>query len=297
MCRLYGLHASHPTAATCELLDAQNALIDQSQQDARGLANPHGWGMARVHNGTAACYRQVGPAWESADYRSEALSLRGTTLMAHVRRATVGTPAPENTHPFRHGDTLLIHNGHIPAFEQVRPRLRERLSADRCAAIQGGTDSEHVLALLLQLRNEAPEASSIEVTRRAVLHVQRWCREVEASVYAGVSERSFADLESVPDDVLHGTLALNLLWNDGSVLAGSRLNRTLWRVGRDAPHRCPICNTTHTSAAPHGYRATVLASERITDEDWRAVPNGVVFQSVMHGDATGRFRYEPLRLA
>lgn len=291
MCRLYGLQASHPTAATCELLDAQNALIDQSRQDARGLANPHGWGMARFQNGTAKCFRQVGPASESADYRAQALGLRGTTLMAHVRRATVGAPASENTHPFRHGSAMLIHNGHIPAFEQVRPLLVRRLSDARQAAIQGDTDSEHMLALLLQLRDEAPTTSLTAITRCAIQQVQTWCRQVDADVHAGVSDRSFTDLEAVPDDVLHDTLALNLLWTDGTGLAGSRLNRTLWRVERDAPHLCAICNTTHTDAAPAVYQATVLASERITDEDWQPVPNGSVFQV----DAQGVFHHEALR--
>lgn len=290
MCRLYGLQASHPTAATCELLDAQNALIDQSRQDARGLANPHGWGLARRQNGTAECFRQVGPASESADYRAQALKIRGTTLMAHVRRATVGTPTPANTHPFRHGDALLIHNGHIPAFEQVRPFLVNHLSDKRQAAIQSNTDSEHVLALLLHLRDEDPAAPLASITRQAIQQVQAWCRQVDAEVNAEVSDQSFADLEAVPKDVLHGTLALNLLWTDGSGLAGSRLNRTLWRVERNAPHLCPICNTTHTDAAPDVYQATVLASERITDEDWQAVPNGSIFQV----DAQGVFHCEPL---
>jgi glutamine amidotransferase len=272
------------------LLDAQNALIDQSRQDGRGLANPHGWGLARQQNGTAECFRQVGPASESADYRAQALELRGRTLMAHVRRATVGTPAPENTHPFRHGDALLIHNGHIPAFEQVRPLLFKRLDREHRAAIQGHTDSEHMLALLLQMRDEEPGESLTAITRRAVQQVQQWCRQVDAEVDAGVSDRSFADLEAVPDAVLHGTLALNLLWTDGSGLAGSRFNRTLWRVERDAPHLCPICNTTHTDAAPNVYQATVLASECITNEEWQPVPNGSVFQV----DAGGALHHEAL---
>ncbi|MGM0704886.1 MAG: class II glutamine amidotransferase, partial [Bacteroidota bacterium] len=170
------------------------------------------------------------------------------------------------------------------------PLLRERLDREHRTAIQGNTDSEHVLALLLHLRDEAPEAAPTSITRRAIQQVQAWCRQVDAEVNAEVSDQSFADLEAVPDEVLHGTLALNLLWTDGSGLAGSRLNRTLWRVERNAPHLCPICNTTHTDAAPSAYQATVLASERITHEDWQAVPNGSVFQ----GDAEGLFHHEPL---
>jgi glutamine amidotransferase len=41
---------------------------------------------------------------------------------------------------------------------------------------------------------------------------------------------------------------------------------------------CPLCGEDHTDAPESDpYRATVLASERITDEDWQPVPNGSVF--------------------
>ena len=158
MCRLYGLQATHPTRPACELLDAQNALIRQSRRDARGLSNPHGWGVGAVANGRTACFRQVKPASESTDYRSTALDTEGTLVLAHVRRATVGTPDHANTHPFWHGPALLIHNGHVPAFDRVRPRLLDRLDAPRRQAIGGRTDSEHVFALLLQLRDELRRA-------------------------------------------------------------------------------------------------------------------------------------------
>ena len=79
MCRLYALQATHPTRSACELLDAQNAMIQQSREDARGLSNPHGWGMGQVTDGTTSCFRQVEPASESESYREEALKTEGTT--------------------------------------------------------------------------------------------------------------------------------------------------------------------------------------------------------------------------
>jgi glutamine amidotransferase len=278
MCRLYALQATHPTRAACELLDAQNALLAQSQRDTRGLSNPHGWGMASLTKGTARCVRQVQPASESPDYREQALQLEGTTLLAHIRRATVGTPSHDNTHPFRHGSAFLIHNGHVPAFDAVRPRLLDRLSEEHRRSIRGSTDSEHVFALLLQLRDEAPDAPIHEVTRRAVHLLQSWCADASPDVHTGVSAVPFDDLDTVADAVIHQTLALNLLWTDGTWLGGARLNRSLWSLRRTASYVCPICGADHTDAPNDTpYRATVLASERITDEDWTEVPNGSVF--------------------
>ena len=280
MCRLYGLQATHPTHSACELLDAQNAMIQQSREDARGLSNPHGWGMGQVTDGTTSCFRQVEPASESESYREEALKTEGTTVLAHVRRATVGDPSHANTHPFRHGPALLIHNGHVPAFDAVRPHLLDQLSDERQRYIRGTTDSEHVLALLLQLRDEAPDAPLHEVTRDALRHIQSWVAEEAPHAE---SRATNADTQSLSHDDLENILALNLLWTDGTTLAGSRLNRTLWMLERSTVRACPLCDEDH-AAPPRGadYRATVLASERITDENWTEVPNGSVFSTSDH---------------
>jgi len=275
MCRLYGLQATHPTRSACELLDTQNAMIQQSREDARGLSNPHGWGMGQVTNGTTSCFRQVEPASESESYREEALKTEGTTVLAHVRRATVGDPSHANTHPFRHGPALLIHNGHVPAFDAVQPHLLDRLSDERRRYIRGTTDSEHVLALLLQFRDEAPEAPLHEITGEALQHIQSWVAQEAPDAESHAID---ADTQSLSHDELEDILALNLLWTDGTTLAGSRLNRTLWAIERSTVRACHLCGEDHAAPPPGAnYRATVLASERITDEDWTEVPNGTVF--------------------
>jgi len=286
MCRLYGLQATHPTKPACELLDAQNAIIQQSRKDSRGLSNPHGWGMGQVVNGSTSCFRQVKPASESSDYRKQALQMEGTTVLAHVRRATVGQPDHANTHPFRHRSALLIHNGHVPAFEEVRPRLLDRLDEDRRRIVRGDTDSENIFALLLQLREETPEAPLHEVTRKAVKLVQGW---VEDASDAATTEPTDASFDDLGHDELTDILGLNLLWTDGNTLGGSRLNRTLWALQRDDVHTCSICDSDHTHPPDdESYRSTTLASERLTGEDWQPVPNGSAF----HVDADGALHFE-----
>jgi len=273
MCRLYGLHATHATRAACELLDSQNALIQQSREDERGLSNPHGWGMGRVQNGRSACRRQVQPASESTDYRDGALQLEGETLLAHVRRATVGTPSHANTHPFRIGSSMLIHNGHVPAFSTVRSKVRDALSDDLRRSIRGDTDSEHVFALLLEYRQRAPEAPLHAVTRQVVQQVRAWS-------HAAPDDAVDPLPPEVEDDHDPREVGLNLLWTDGTTLAGSRLNRSLWCLERAAPRACPICGSDHADPPEDAaYRSTVLASERLTEEDWREIPDGSVFSA------------------
>ena len=289
MCRLYGLQATHPSRAACELLDAQNALIQQSRTDARGLSNPHGWGMGHVANGTTACFRQVEPASESAEYRKKALLTAGTTVLAHVRRATIGDPKHPNTHPFRRGSSLLIHNGHVPAFDRVRPHLLDRLDEERRQSIRGSTDSEHLFVLLLQLREEQPDAPLHTITREAVSLVQDW---VQDEVPHATVEAVDADTSTLGHDALEDLLGLNLLWTDGNTLSGARLNRTLWALERDHVHMCPLYDEDDVDLLDDKpYHSTTLASERLTDENWQEVPNGSVFQA---GD-TGALHLEALQ--
>lgn len=271
MCRLYGMRASHPTQVDCALHVAQNALIRQSQEDARGLVNDHGWGLGYVHEGEIGLEREVGPAAESAGYRRDAAKVSATTALAHVRRATVGQASLENTHPFRHGRSLLVHNGHIGAFDRVREELMAGMEPVHREAVTGTTDTEHFFHFLLSRRARAPDRPPEAVLRDAVRDVS----EMVAAADPGAEA------------------ALNVLWAVDGELVGSRLGRSLWYLERDRPHGGFVCGDLHPDPAifeEEDYRAAVVASERITGEDWREVPEATVFRV----GADHRLRFEPL---
>ena len=257
MCRLYGMRATHPTRVECELIDAQHSLLHQAKKDRRGLENPHGWGMGWYNRGKAFCARQVEPADESETYRTEAARTQGTAVIAHVRRATVGKPRIANTHPFRDGHAMLAHNGHIEEFDAIRPQLLAQMPEANQQAILGTTDSEHIFQLALsKLDSFTPTAM-----RRALVESVGTIRHC----FAGGRE----------DEM---TLALNTLFVAGGNLAGTRLRRTLWYLERSGTKHCTVCGETHdVSGAGEDYRAVVLASERLTDEDWKPVPEGSAF--------------------
>lgn len=295
MCRLYGFRATHPTGVECELIEAQNSLMRQSQRDERGLDSPDGWGLGTVRDGVLRCERKVGPAHASLDYRRGAASTEATTVIAHVRRATVGRLREENTHPFRHGRSMLAHNGHVPAFEDVRPRLLEEIPPASREAIRGSTDSEHLFHLLLsrlgarvgtedagELTDADPELMR-NVLREAILDVEAWCERA-------APERT--EIPRGPDGRRLDRVALNVLWTIGDRLVGSRVGRSLWRLERSGAHRCEVCGERHPDPEPAGYRSVVVASERITrEEEWEEVPESSVFLV----DDDMRLRAEPVR--
>ncbi|MFQ5679944.1 MAG: class II glutamine amidotransferase [Gemmatimonadota bacterium] len=265
MCRLYGYRATHAAPVECELLEAQNALIRQSRADERGLSNPDGWGIGFVAGGRVERIRQAGPAFESKLFRAEARRVRATTLVAHVRRATVGGRGLANTHPFRHRSSLLAHNGHLGDFAALRPRLLEAMTPEWRCTIAGDTDSEHFFHLLLSRRQASPARPTAQILRSAIRDVLRWSGEAD--------------------------VAVNVLWTVGDELTGSRLGRSLWYVERDRPHVCEVHGTVH-AGAPAGatLRTLVLASEPITGERWTEVPE----RSLFTVGREMRLRVEPL---
>ena len=267
MCRLYGFHASHPTTPSCELLEAQNSLLAQSVEDERGLANLHGWGIGHVlSDGSLACERQADPAHESEEYRRHATSIESISVVAHVRRATIGAPRLVNTHPFRADGSLLVHNGHLGAFDRVRPRMLEAMGPEWADSVAGDTDSEHFFRLLMSRLDGRSPGAMVDVLADTANDVVGWCRA------------EGADAE------------LNVIWAVGEELVGTRLGPGLHAIERREPYTCPVCEKTHGPADVDDYRAVVVASERITGEDWFAVQDGRIWWI----DADFRFRSREL---
>lgn len=256
MCRLYGFRATEPTKVECTLVHAQNALMVQSRRDREGLSHGHGWGIATYQNQTPHVERQAWAAYHGEHFRRAAARAHSRTVLAHVRRATVGLPALENTHPFTDGPWAFAHNGTIPRFSAMRERILELVAPWRRGAIKGATDSEHFFHLLLSLREREPVLPLMEIVRCGVERIVAWCREMNTA----------------------DRLGLNVLLTDGEQMAGSRWGRTLYWTERQAIHDCEICGFPHVDHTPgQEYRALVIASEPISHENWQTVQDRSVY--------------------
>lgn len=272
MCRLYGFRANEPTKVECSLVHAQNALMAQSRMDLAGLTHGHGWGVAEHPDGVPLVEKQAWAAYHGERFKKTAARVYARTVVAHVRRATVGPPALENTHPFVHGVWLFAHNGTVPNFDRLRDRLIEALDPLHRNEIRGTTDSEHVFRYLLTLWERNPGAPLLETLHKGLEQIVAWCREIDREA----------------------RVSLNVLWTDGDRMVGSRLGRTLWYLERDGIVPCEICGKSHVHHDPkQAYRAVEIASEPLTGENWLNVPDATVFNV----DPDLRLRFEPLELA
>lgn len=269
MCRLYGFRATEQTKVECSLVHAQNALMEQSRGDATGTAHGHGWGVVTYPDGVPHVEKQVWAAYHGEHFRKTASRIYAKMVIAHIRRATVGPPALENTHPFVHGSWMLAHNGTVPMFDQIRTRFLENMNPLHRNEIKGSTDSEHIFRFLLSLWQQTPQVDLLQTLKAGLRQIIQWCRETDASA----------------------PVSLNILWSEGERLVGSCLGRTLWYLERNGLFECEICGHPHVRHRPATpYRSVEVASEPITHEDWSPVPDGTVFDI----DADLMLHFEPL---
>lgn len=250
MCRLYVFRSSEETKVECTLVHSQNALMTQSEQDQSGLSHSHGWGIV-TYDGDETEDRQAWAAYHGEHFKRSAAKIYASLVLAHVRRATVGEPSVENTHPFKYKHWSFAHNGTVPSFEKVRPKLLAAMGTEYSQQIQGQTDSEHLFYYGLALIEQFPDRSLESIVRQIVADTLGWIKEVGAT----------------------GKPGLNLVFTDGIKIAGSRLGRTLYHVKREGIYDCEICGFPHIHhEVNHNHLAVVIASEPLTNEKWTTFP-------------------------
>ena len=134
MCRIFGCVAADPVSVRHELVEAENPLIEQSEE------HDSGWGSVYYSDGVPDVNRFPHAA-HADDAFDEVTGGRARLIMVHVRRATIGGLRPENTHPFTRGPCSYCHNGTI-----IKASKLEQF-ADRPPA--GDTDSERFFNMLM----------------------------------------------------------------------------------------------------------------------------------------------------
>jgi predicted glutamine amidotransferase len=251
MCRLLGIVADAPAKFSFCLREAPRSLGFLSKE------HPDGWGIA-VHQEASgwAIKKQPVSAFADPHFGEAAGESRGTTLLAHVRRRTVGPVSLDNTHPFQRGRWVFAHNGTI---EDV-PRVRAAVSSVRLAEVRGTTDSEVFFAYLLTELDKLGEMPGEPLIDTCI-------------------STSVARMASDPSSG-----AVNFLLSDGDTLFAFRRGRTLHVLERSADDEpsssLPSSRTgtvMETTYRPR-QRAILVASEQITDEPWTLVAEGTLLK-------------------
>lgn len=143
MCRLFGFRSVIPSQVHRSLVAADNALAFQSER------HPDGWGVAYYVDDSPHVTRSAATAMEDQLFARVSGVVSSQTVVAHIRRATVGATNVLNCHPFQYGRWVFAHNGDIPDFQRCREALEAQIAPRLRRFILGETDSERIFFLFL----------------------------------------------------------------------------------------------------------------------------------------------------
>lgn len=265
MCRLFGFRSAVESHAHQSLVAAENALLRQSER------HPDGWGVAYYVHSYPHLFRSAERALGSDLFREVSGLVSTTTLVAHIRKATVGELTLLNTHPFQFANWCFAHNGEIAGFAKeaaVREVARNQIDARFRGFVMGSTDSEVCFyAFLSRLARRVDSLHARGVPMEAVAD----------------SLREMADtMRGIGDRLGGGRSLLTFLVTNGNLMAGYREGRELHFSTYKT--RCAERDTCHAWApeceaevAPGQHvNHLVLSSEQIAMQPnvWRDVPEG-----------------------
>ncbi|MEU5633429.1 class II glutamine amidotransferase [Streptomyces rishiriensis] len=166
MCRWLA-YSGTPILLETILYRPAHSLIDQSLHSRMGVETTNGDGFGvgwyasdGAAGTTPAVVREIGPAWSNRNLREIAGHVRSSLFFAHIRASTGSAVQQTNSHPFRHGRWMWMHNGAIADFHRIRRELALAVDPLLFPDIEGSTDSELMffLALTFGLEEDPPGA-------------------------------------------------------------------------------------------------------------------------------------------
>jgi predicted glutamine amidotransferase len=143
----------------------QHSLIDQSLHSRLGATttNGDGFGIGWYGDGDEpGVYRSVHPAWNDRNLHELSTKISSRLFFAHIRAST-GTAIQEtNTHPFRYGNWLFMHNGAVNEFPRLKRDMLLAIDPSLVPHIEGSTDSELLFHLALTFGLEDDPIDALE---------------------------------------------------------------------------------------------------------------------------------------
>lgn len=162
MCRLMAVRSKGLMPLYRCLISGDNSFALQS------LEHPDGWGLAYFDGNETELVKSVLPAICDSLFEELSFSVHAHTLIGHIRLATAGKVEKRNCHPFRFGEWVFAHNGHVQEFPCLRDTLMERIKPAFQSKIESDTDSEVFFRLLLSnYADVADVEAGLDPTRMA----------------------------------------------------------------------------------------------------------------------------------
>jgi len=262
------------------LVRARNALTVQSKQ------HPDGWGLACFGASGPRLVRGTGAAFVDGAFNQAALDISSRSVIAHVRRASVGAIREENCHPFLRQGYAFAHNGDIARWAELQSEV-EALIHPKYRQFEGETDSERCFALFLTHLEAGAETGA---KPEAELNPRRAAAEATAEplsptlrLVARALRQTVESLRGLADQGAEKASVLTMVVGSESLLAAIHSGNSLWYSTHKL--RCPeraSCTFFEPSCEQESLegdriRHLLVASEPLSTENiWIPVPEGEV---------------------
>jgi len=270
MCRFVA-YLGTPILASELLTKPKNSLIHQSYHalETDMPLNGDGFGMgwyAKNIREEPGIFKSITPAWNNQNLKRNAGILESNCFFAHIRAATEGSVSEENSHPFRYNQYLMMHNGGIVDFQEIKRDLINKLSSTYYQWIKGQTDTEHIFALFMQ------NVSDMSGNKQGKELSLRFLSKCFQKTFLGIEELKKAR-------GLTSTSLYNMVITDGRRLIATRYStnptkdsRTLY-FARGEKYVCEgnVCHMIESEASP---KSILVVSEKLDEfvEEWIKVP-------------------------
>jgi len=268
MCRLFGFRSIIESQVHSSLVRAENALLNLSEE------HPDGWGVAYYLAGSPHIIKSCSAAFADSLFKKVSGVVSSETVLAHIRKATLGRNSILNTHPFQYGRWAFAHNGNICGFDEHREELLSRIAPMLRRFILGETDSEILFFTILT-----------HISRRVELN-KGFCSIDELGAACKDALKEISDVigpyskndKGPPTDTY-----LTFLITDGHVMLGHQGGKELFVstykrqcLEKDTcPHYAHECeNPTKSGQVSH----LVFSSEPLQGQNvWREMKPGQMF--------------------
>lgn len=226
-------------------------------------------------------YKNSQPPNNDGNFHSICAGTSTTAVFAHIRAATATSVTPINNHPFIFGRHILMHNGIVAHFSDIRRPMLGLMEKAAYENIHGTTDSEHLAALYMTFLTQSVGGGS-----------QSWERTYEPEEMLAALVAAFKTIIDLQQQALGPenvqACSLNVCCTDGRQMVAVRLRNhaienppslywstkagiTLNRKYPDDPSGASNPNASK-KASEHG-KHVIVASEPTTYkvDDWKLI--------------------------
>lgn len=266
MCRIFGFRSVITSQVHRSLVSADNALGSQSEQ------HPDGWGVAYYAGGAPHVIKSATAALQDSLFKRVSGVVSSETVLAHVRKSTLGDQTILNTHPFQYGKWTFIHNGHIPNFEKYKESIFDLIQPRFRRFVLGETDSELIFYVILSHLHAITDMKKRGV---AIDDLAEACRQANAKLVEVVGDFSDKDVEG---DLNRFYLTYVLTDGDSMIAhhGGKDLYYSTYKTKCADRDTCPSFAFECENASKTGYvNHLVFTSEPLSGENiWLPLERG-----------------------